>query len=189
MQSLRSDPLSIVLGSQGPLRSEHVRRNLYKSEYGFVQPIAVSLVDDDGEKQFHYVPIKETLKVLFHDQKIGKYIQTHGTQKIGKLEDIADGLVHKTNAFFCDNPYALKILLFQDAFEVVNPLGSARNKHKIVVVYYTLGNFVPAIRSKVDVLQLALLVRDKDLRRFGPTAVFKPLLDDLKSLESDGIDL
>jgi len=189
LQSLRSDPLSIVLGTKGPLRSEHVRRNFYKSEYGYVAPITVALVDDNGEKQFHYVPIKETLRVLFRDQSVASYVQTDANQKIGKLVDIADGLVCKGNMFFRDNPQALKILLFQDAFEVVNPLGSARNKHKILGVYYTLGNFVPSVRSKIDILQLVLLVRDKDLRRFGPKAVFKPLLDDLKSLESDGIDL
>ncbi|KAF1371462.1 hypothetical protein PFLUV_G00278000 [Perca fluviatilis] len=39
---------------------------------------------------------------------------------------------------FASDPHALQIMLFQDAFEVANPLGSARLKHKVLAVYYTL---------------------------------------------------
>jgi len=72
---------------------------------------------------------------------------------------------------------------------VVNPLGSARGKHKVLGVYYTLGNLLPAVRSRIDTRQLLILCTDKNLRKFGPEIIFKDLIQDLKSLETEGVDL
>jgi len=47
--------------------------------------------------------------------------------------------------------------LYQGAFKVVNPLGSAKKKHKIVAVYYTLAHFDVEKRSNIDHMQLVLL--------------------------------
>lgn len=41
----------------------------------------------------------------------------------------------------------LKLILYQDDFEVVNPFGSAKKKHKIVGVYFALANYEPFFRS------------------------------------------
>lgn len=44
---------------------------------------------------------------------------------------------------------------------------SAKKKHKIVGVYFTLANFEPFYRSSVDHLQLLLLCREQDFKYFG----------------------
>lgn len=54
--------------------------------------------------------------------------------------DISDGHNFKSNQFFIENPGCLKLILYQDAFEMVNPLGSARKKHKVVAVYVSVAN-------------------------------------------------
>jgi len=43
----------------------------------------------------------------------------------------------------------LMLCSIQDAFEVVNPLGATRGKHKVLGVYYILGN-LPEICSRID---------------------------------------
>ena len=92
------------------------------------------------------------------------------------------------NPLFQQFPNALRIILYQDAYEIVNPLGSAKKKHKILGVYFTLGNIYPENRAKIDSIQLALICRDNDLNHFGQSAVFTRLVYDLKQLEN-GIDV
>lgn len=55
------------------------------------------------------------------------------------LTDFTDGLICKSHNHFTEKNF-INILLYQDSFEIVNPLGSAKKKHKIFAVYYTLGN-------------------------------------------------
>lgn len=51
---------------------------------------------------------------------------------------------------FNNENYCVAIILYQDAFEVCNPLGSARRKHKVVRVYMTLAHLHPWQRSRVE---------------------------------------
>lgn len=88
---------------------------------------------------------------------------------------------------FSSDPDSLKVMLFQDAFEVANPLGSAKTKHKVLAVYFTLGNFHPHQRSTVDQIQLALLCVEKDCKYFGMDKIFNKLVSDLCELEERGI--
>lgn len=42
------------------------------------------------------------------------------------LSDVRDGSVYKSNTLFRESGISIKLILYQDAFEVVNPLGSAK---------------------------------------------------------------
>lgn len=71
---------------------------------------------------------------------------------------------------------------------MVNPLGSARNKHKILAMYYALGNLPFYNRSKIHAMQLVLLCKEKDYKQFK-FDIFKPIVRDLKILEESGINV
>lgn len=71
----------------------------------------------------------------------------------------------------------------------MDPFGTARGRHKLLGVYYSIGNLLPSARSVVDRLQLVLLCKEKDYREFGAAVIFMPLIHDLKLLETTGIDL
>ena len=91
---------------------------------------------------------------------------------------------------FSTTPDAIILLLYQDSFEIVNPLGSDRKKnHKILRVYFTLGNFFPFCRSNIDHIQLVLLCKEVDFNAFGQEQVFLRLLADLKKHEQEGISI
>jgi hypothetical protein len=47
---------------------------------------------------------------------------------------VYDGNVFKENSIFSETK-SVSIILYKDAFEVVNPFGSAKKKHKMVGVY------------------------------------------------------
>lgn len=106
----------------------------------------------------------------------------------GILSDICDGSVFRSNELFLQaGEIILKLILYRDSFEVVNPLGSARKKHKLVGVYFTLAYFEPFRHSSIDNMQLVLLCKETDFKSFGQDTVFSRMLSDLRQLEEHGL--
>lgn len=183
-------PMHKALHANGVLTTHHRRLQYYKTHYNYVQPVEVTLgYNDRGQKRhYHYIPVLESLRAML---KLGSAAQQSVSPLVEDvtLSDFTDGHVMRSNAMFASDPDSLKAMLFQDAFEVANPLGSAKQKHKVLAVYFTLGNFYPHLRSTVDQIQLVLLCIEKDCKYFGVDTVFSELVSDLCGLEVKGISL
>ena len=152
----------------------------------YVAPQSVSLGYIGGKKaHFHYVPILEILKALFKDKSFEINLQAP-KNKTDVLKDFTDGLMFKSNKFFMDIGDSLYLILYMDSFEVVNPIGSARQKHKILAVYLVSGNLLDYIRSRINTIQLVLLCKEKE---FSHKKVFCRLVKDLKKLETEGVEI
>lgn len=84
------------------------------------------------------------------------------------LSDVRDGSVYKSNALFRESGITIKLILYQDVFEIVNPLESAKKqkKYKKLGVYFTLTNLDQFYRSSVENLQLVLLCREEHFKYF-----------------------
>lgn len=74
-----------------------------------------------------------------------------------------------------------------DDFEVANPLGTSKNKHKICAVYWVLVNLAPKFCSSLSSIQLALLCKTNTVKACGYSEVLHPLLQDLVLLEKHGV--
>lgn len=105
------------------------------------------------------------------------------------MTDYKDGIYFRNHRFFSDHPQALRLHLYEDEFEVCNPLGSKRNKHKLCAIYYTVGNMGAKYCSQIKHIHLALLVRFCYVKQFGLDDILKPLLNDLKKLSSEGFSV
>lgn len=105
------------------------------------------------------------------------------------LFDLRNGFIYLNNELFKKNPKALIVVLFQDAFEVCNPLGSSKGKFKMVGVYMSLFNLPPELRSKIDNIKLVLLCCDKYITSYGWSEVLKHVVQDLSILETTGIEI
>jgi len=181
------------LSNTRELRTHQTRQTYFRTSFKYVCPTQVYLGQDNKNlsRYAQYVPIKDSLLVLFQDESVKlAYSQTHkasGSSEI--LNDVTDGQAYCRNRFFMQNPSALRIILYQDSFEVANPLGSGKKKHKILAVYFSLVDFPAHNRSSVDHIQLLLLCREVDFRFFGQEVVFSELIKDLQSLEEIGITL
>lgn len=140
-------------------------------------------INEKGKESFaQYVPIKETLAALFKSKSMQEqYAATRSKQSSeGIFQDVNDGKGAQCNPLFKAEPSSLGLMLYQDAFEVVNPLGSSKKKHKILAVYLTLTDVLPHNRSSIDQMQLVLLCKEQDFKYFGMAKVFEPLIKDLK---------
>jgi hypothetical protein len=175
--------------NNGLLRSDATRKTFFKTQFNYVEPVPVYLGEDAaGQDRFcQYIPVLETIKSLFKQTCIQKQQNCQRASPENILEDVIDGKIYRHNRLFQENPDALSLILYQDAFEVANPLGSGKKKHKILAVYVTLGNILPHNRSTIDQIQLVLLCREKDFKYFGHDKVFAPLLTDLRALETSGV--
>jgi hypothetical protein len=171
---------------QGPKR-----RGTYAHRYlSYVEPksVYIGLTSKNKPRYYQYVPIKESLSAMLQDQSVYKQCCTQHVSTPGIIADFQDGCLYNNSTTSSEVERCLSLILYQDSFEIANPLGSAKKKHKVLGVYYTLGNLHQHNRSKIDHTQLVMLVVEKDLGSVG-LRVFKPLVDDLKDLEGKGIDI
>nr|XP_055048292.1 uncharacterized protein LOC129433654 [Misgurnus anguillicaudatus] len=175
----------------GPMRTAYSRTQSFKKMFNFIEPKKLFLGRDENRRDrfAYYVPVRETLKCLLEsDLWLSCVSGAHSTEtSVDVLSDISDGQIFKNKDFFVQNPSCLKLVLYQDAFEVVNPLGSAKTKHKVLAVYVSVANLPLHVRSDTDHMSLVLLCREKDFKEFGHAKVFSEFLGDLKELEENGI--
>ncbi|CAG9763786.1 unnamed protein product [Ceutorhynchus assimilis] len=175
----------------GMLRTKYCRNNYYKKNFDYVEPKKVS-VGFIGSKEhfFYYVPIIETLKCMLKNSNVfARCVASEAVnhQNDNCFSDITDGSCFKTSTFF-NAPNRLRLILYQDAFEPCNPLGSAKTKYKIVGIYMLLANLHPWHRSQVEHIQLVSLSHEKDIKLFSFSKILEPLIDELKLLETAGFE-
>jgi hypothetical protein len=153
----------------------------------YITPIQFKLPRNAAGKEspFQYIPIIETVKAIISDPDFDSVCQAPAPD--GYLHDLKDGSCWKTNKYFMENPGALTGQLYSDAVELDNPLGASKGVHKALNVYFTLIDIPKALRSKTENIFLILTALEKDLKENKEenyAHFFKPLVEDLKKLES-----
>ncbi len=82
----------------------------------------------------------------------------------------------KKITFLTQRPSGLSSV-FVDEFELANPLGTSRKKHKMFSLYWVLANLPSKDRSSLQSIQLAILCR----------ASTEKFVQDLETLEQHGV--
>lgn len=77
--------------------------------------------------------------------------------------------------------------MYIDDFELCNPLGTSRKKHKLCAVYWFLGNSPHGSDSAMSSIFLTLLCKSSYVQEFGYEKILDPLLHDLVTLEKHGL--
>lgn len=182
---------NIYSSVNGCLRSTYSRNIYFKKFFHIVMPIQINLGFDNNHKPcyYHYIPILNTLEVLLTNSNIRQFCLNSYNNSCNDnvLFDIQSGNIIKNNSFLQGNKNTLQIILYQDAFEVCNPLGASKKKFKLVGLYMILGNLPAYLRSKVEHIQLVFLCYEKYITFFGWEKIIEPLINDLRNLEKNGI--
>ncbi len=154
-------------------------------------PIEIIMGHNDKGKPetMQYVPILQSLKnLLSHEDVLAQVFRGHKSPD-NLLKDFCDGSLFASNQLFSQDRTALQVLLYVDEFTVSNPLGYRVAKYKITAIYFLLGNLEPKFRSKVDLIQLAALARSMLVKKYGLLSLFEPVINDLRVLETEGIEV
>ena len=170
--------------------SDQRNLNAYVNEnFNHVSPVEYVLGEDRNNKKetFQYVPILKTIEnLLKHEDVFSEIYEGHASHD-NVLGDFCDGDNFRQNALFAEDPMSLQIQLYYDDFTTGNPLSNKAKGLKIAGFYFVLGNLHPQFRSKLYVIQLAILCKASLVKKYGFEKVLEPLIKDLKILETDGI--
>lgn len=188
------NPLGKAIEKNGPLGTAFKRKQYYKKHFNVVEPIEFVL-DSKTKRSFQYIPLLKSLQQLLdHSDVIDKVIETHRTQvNEGPVDDqqqyksLRDGQHFKENTFLSSERLRITVTLYVDDFEICNPLGTSRKTHKLCGVYWILSNLPPGSHSELSSIYLALLCKSDDIKTYGYGKVLNPLLQDLVTLEKQGV--
>lgn len=138
-----------------------------------------------ANNKFIYIPILKTLQFIFKNEDICDMRQT--CSQSDKYEVLCDGSYFKRHPLFYSNKFALQIQLYCDDFESADPLGSKQGIHKVGCLYFILRNLPPRVNSTLMNIHLVSLFHAQVAKKYGIDVILKPLLEDLKTLETTGI--
>jgi len=135
-------------------------------------------------KSFYYIPLIKSLEQFLSNSRILDMISTtpQSCDKDDFFYDINDGSLFKSHPLFSVKPSALQLILYTDEIEICNPLGSHASVHKLLMVYYTLGNIDPKFRSKLAAIRLLAIANAKDIDDCGVDVVLQRITEDLQLL-------
>jgi len=83
----------------------------------------------------------------------------------------------------------MPLILYFDEFETCNPLGSHAGIYKLGTMYFTIASVPPKYASRIENIFLAMLFHSQDHIEFGNRSIFHILLQELKSLETEGLSI
>ncbi|KAF4520208.1 hypothetical protein B566_EDAN003921, partial [Ephemera danica] len=118
------------------------------------------------------------------DESFVKNFRTSNDNDSNVLRDYTDGTVYKEK-YKTENDHCLDLILYSDEFEVANPIGYSRVKHKILAFYLSIGNIVAKFRSRVENIHLVLLCKSAYVKKFGLNTVIAKLVSQIQDLKEN----
>lgn len=188
----KTNPLGIAIAKDGPLATAYKRKEYYISHFRIVEPVEY-ILDTQRKRSFQYIPLLQSLQKLLSDEGVLDHLKTPGlrnhptTSCLQEYRTIRDGEYYKQNSFLSGEGFRIALHLYVDDFELCNPLGTSRKKHKLCGVYWVLGSLPPGSHSKLSSIYLAVLSKSDDIKTYGYQKLLEPLLQDLSILEQHGV--
>ena len=170
--------------------------NLQKQSYykafclsaGFVEPKTIQI----GQDSYQYIPILTSLQHYLSHSDVQNSIakkQSLTTNTNTIMSCCTHGNYFKTNIYFAGKRELLRLHIYVDDLEVCNPLGSSRSIYKLTCFYFLLGNIETKFWSCLRNIHPLLIVQSSVMKKYGYDIILRPLLEDLKILEEQGLTI
>lgn len=172
------------------ISSEWMLEQYCVKELDMIKPIEICLNKQENDKiSFQYIPLLPLLQKLQKKKDVWATLNRAQSENDEILTDFIGGEMFKSNRHMTF--HSLRLHFYVDEFEVVNPLGSKRGRHKLTAVYFKLGNLDHKDTSKLQNIYLSTLVHHRFLKNelTSYAEVLQPLITDLAVLETTGIML
>ncbi|KAL4575729.1 hypothetical protein LXL04_011813 [Taraxacum kok-saghyz] len=155
-------------------------------------------VDDDvtkngpPAKMLWYLPIIPRLKRLFSNENEAKLLCWHSEERVidGKLRHVADSPQWRN----IDNKYPefgneMRNIRFGLSSDGINPFGNMSSRHSTWPVLLCIYNLPPWLCMKRKYIMMSLLIQGPTQPGNDIDVYMSPLIDDLKTLWSSGVDV
>ncbi|KAL3247762.1 hypothetical protein MRX96_056837 [Rhipicephalus microplus] len=127
------------------LRTRCGRKTYWKAHFPLVESRTVVLHETDT---MEYVPLCDVLKAMLERSQLSNECNSYSTD--GYMRSVFDGSAFKNHKYFDGDTSKLCLQIYSDEFEVCNPLGSKRGKHKMTAFYFSVLNFEVKFRSALS---------------------------------------
>ena len=145
------------------------------------------------DASLQYVPIKKTLKTFLefpgNFNMINNYLQELWLESPRILTNFVHGKVWKKISEKYKGKLVILLEGYYDDFQADNVLGSNITHNKLGGVYFSIPVLPPECRSKLSNIFVTMLFKSVDKFDFGNKKIFRPLIDDLKKLQKDGLNI
>lgn len=181
-----SNVITRFCGKEGSLSTTKRRAAYLSKNFTVVTPVEY-IIDKEKKSSAVYVPLNEMLQKMLNRADIldkALPLQKHVPHEYSTYRD---GSNCKENNLLKGEEFKIAVGLYTDDFEVSNPLGTSKKKHKLNAVYWVIANLPSKYRSTLHSIQLALLCKASDVKEYGYAKIFHPLVKDLVYLEQHGI--
>lgn len=148
----------------------------------------IKLNPDLGQKCSLELKLKKFLELPNVYNDISNYI-IEETSRQTVITSVIQGRLWKNIQNSFQGKVIFPLLLFYDDFEPCNALGSRAAVYKIGAVYVSLACLPPEFTSLQENVFLYQLFYTSDKQFYGNEKLFSSLINDLKKLESQGVDL
>lgn len=181
-----TNPLLTAISAKGILSTDYRRSLYFKQHFPLIEPTEY-LYEHTQKASFVYVPVIQVLESLLSLPCFLDKVEFTNEHLAGQYNSFQDGKYYRENVFVAEEEVVLSLAFYIDEFEVCNPLGTSRKIHKITAVYWMILNLPAKWRSTLTSIQLAVLGRSVDVKKFGYDKLLEPLIKDLKALEQNGV--
>lgn len=137
------------------------------------------------------MPLKFQFKTFFEKDNLLQNILNYTTflqQNNVKLCNFVQGELWKEKVKLYPGKILIPYILYTDDFEINNPLGSNSLKHSICNLYYSFP-CLPKGESRLENIFYVAITKSRDLKNFGNEKCFECLIEELKDIEINGIDI
>lgn len=136
-----------------------------------------------------YIPMLKLLTLILQNDCLRNLILTENTNgNSWNYKSYTDGQEYKNHPLFQDHPNAIRLVLYSDDIEVVNPIGAKTGIHKLTIFYFRIQNFPAYFNTKVTNIFLLTIAYSYDVQRYGYEKILSPFITDLNALE-EGVNI
>ncbi|KAJ1519069.1 hypothetical protein ONE63_011311 [Megalurothrips usitatus] len=184
-------------------QTAHQRTKYWQENFNFVEPVMVPLGKTDSgiKKCAHLVPLRKSLESILKDPDVKEHVLNSfslaSTPRV--LQGFTDGTAYQEHK--CKhqdtNGKCISLIIFQDGLNT-KAFGPSHGAQKPNAFYFTLGNLPPEVRYKLEIIQMAYMVLERDLKLSQSDELndidrlkeaLKPLIEDLINLKQQGIEI
>lgn len=141
-----SNVITRFCGKEGSLSTTKRRAAYMSKNFTVVTPVEY-IIDKEKKSSAVYVPLNEMLQKMLNRADIldkALPLQKHVPHECSTYRD---GSNCKENNLLKGEEFKIAVGLYTDDFEVSNPLGTSKKKHKLNAVYWVIANLPSKYRS------------------------------------------
>jgi len=204
--SIHNEFCNLILNCRNPFKFFNTEHMLYKwlKNENYIESIQEFTIDntisaihrkgsfiyDEKEVKGVLMPLRFQITKIFEKGDLLKRTldNIEFLQKCSVFKNFVQGKLWKQKIKLYPNKILMPYFLYLDDLEINNPLGSNSTINSICNVYYSFPGF-PAEESKLENVFFGAIIKCTDIKNYGNEKCFQTLINELKDLEINGIDI